>query len=471
MKAKCTWAYVLLLISATFLFVSGLFALRIGGYLFFINAVDFSELNSSYIERYSYSKYDISYYYTYSTFIILTTVTFIFFIQAKNSKQASIFSLVFSIVTFLFSLILVFGSMDDISVFYVDENFEEQLNAQKIFYYFLGLSLFIFLFSLIGSIKLICVHNKNKKLAATAEETPVALSTVQPTVESSNVDSQEKTEVTESEVSTTDYGEKIAFADIKFEDVIIGEKEWKTFKKTAEQEELVPLAIGAKLMTRGAKFFVKALISVLGTLLSIIVGISSLGGDNGVFGIAIIVGGYLFFNGLAVKLTSYTSTYKDCYKKLNKENKAYVADFAKENAAVAFFKSLVELFLTFFTLPYRAILMLIGTLIPSTEDWCIAHGGIGGTVVTLPEGYDIGGLREVGAYYKSRQFLDAFMEDTRRKKAEKRSKIKTYEYEDETGVMQKTYTTDDKKFYSSEEMYNKVGESNDGGETIDLTKK
>ncbi len=266
----------------------------------------------------------------------------------------------------------------------------------------------------------------------------------------------------------------VSLSKIEFEDKPIGEKEWKAFKKEASQEELAILAIGSKCMSSGKQFFIRALISVLGTLACIIGGIVGVAGlEESVFGIAIVVGGYVFFNTLAVRLTGYTSTFGDCYKKLTKENKAYVDSFFDDSGVVEFFNRLVEMGLFFFALPYRAILMFIGMMIPSAEDWCVAHGGIGGTVVTLPKGYDIGGLREVGEYYESCKFMDAWDKHVEEMKQEQKAKTKEYEYTDDNGVTHKTYTTDGTNFYSSPSEYTwqKEGESHDGGQTLDTSKK
>ncbi len=267
----------------------------------------------------------------------------------------------------------------------------------------------------------------------------------------------------------------ISLSKIEFEDKPIGEKEWKQFRKCASQEDLAVLAIGARFKETGKQFFIRALIAVVGTILSIVLGladiISNIFGSDGLLGVVIVIGGYLFFNSLAVKLTSYSSTYKDCYKRLTAENKAYVDSFFDEKGAVAILKELVVFGLMFFTLPYRAILMFIGTMMPSAEDWCVAHGGMGGTFVTLPKGYDVGSLREVGEYYESCKFVDAWVEESEKAKKERELKVQTYQYTDENGITKTAYSNDGKNFYSSSDLYFKVGESNDGGQNIDTSKR
>ncbi len=262
----------------------------------------------------------------------------------------------------------------------------------------------------------------------------------------------------------------VSLSKIEFEDKPVGEKEWKAFKKEASQEDLAILAIGSKCMSSGKQFFIRALIAVLGTLACVIGGIVGVAGlDESILGIAIMVGGYVSFNTLAVRLTGYTSTFGDCYKKLTKENKAYVDSFFDDSGVVEFFNRLVEMGLFFFALPYRAILMLIGTMIPSAEDWCVAHGGIGGTVITLPKGYDIGGLREVGEYYESCKFMDAWDKHVEEMEVNKLKQIEanTYEYKDKNGETQKVYSADGKNFYRYGNLSDKIGESHDG-KTIEI---
>ncbi len=263
------------------------------------------------------------------------------------------------------------------------------------------------------------------------------------------------------------------FSKIEFDDVIVGEKEWKEFRAQASQEELTALAIGAKFKTSGKSFFLRALLSVLGTIASVVIGLIGLFNDWGMFGVFVIIGGWLFFNLMAVKLTSYSDTFSDCYKRLSEENKKYVDGFVNEKGSIEILKLLVTVGLGLFTLPFKAILMLIGMVMPAAEDWCIAHGGIGGTVITLPKGYDIGGLRAVGEYYKACSFVDAMMQSAKESEEARKARTKTYEYDDERGVTHKVYSEDDKNFYSSSDLqpYHKTGESDDGGNTIDLSKK
>ncbi len=435
MKTKCKWAYALVVISAVLTLAQAV--------LYAVLFTTYSSNRIEYMTSWFRGRLDIDlviarFPYNYRNYprwffdedihlafcvgvLVFAAVGCICSLLAGKSRGASIVSLIFCTLT----------------------------NAAFLFL-FSSLSAYTFSFlvvlNIVGNVKLLSVHAANKK-AETEEITS---------------------------------GEKIGAADpkavkemqakIEFEDTIIREKEWKAFRKGATQEELSVLAIGSKFMTNGKNFFIKALISVLGTILSIVIGLFGFK-DEGMFGVVVIIGGYLFFNCMAVKLTSYTGTFQDCYKKLNQENKEYVDSFGKEKPVVAFFKGVVEVGLTFFTLPYRAILMVVETAVPSAADWCIAHGGLGGAVITLPKGYDIGGLREVGEYYKSCSFADALIESAEQGKAQRAANTTAYTYEDETGVTQTAYSDDGKNFYSSVDKTTKVGESANGGKSIDLDKK
>ncbi len=259
---------------------------------------------------------------------------------------------------------------------------------------------------------------------------------------------------------------------IQFEDFTISNADWYDFQASASEDDLLVLAIGSRFRTSGKKFFVRSLISVLGTILTILAVVFAGNMFASFLGIVLLVAGYFFFNGMAVKLVSYTSTYDDCYKRLSSTNqKALDILLGKENGFVIVFKSLVQYVLFLFTIPFRAILMLISMVLPQAQDWCIAHGAFGGTVVTLPQGYEMDRLKEVGEYYKSCSFLDAWEENIKEQKRESLSKMKEYTYKDEMGVVQTAYSDDGENFYSTVDKEYKVGESTDGGKKIDLSKK
>ena len=250
-------------------------------------------------------------------------------------------------------------------------------------------------------------------------------------------------------------------------DTIVHKKEWKEFRRSATQEELAVLAIGSKYRLSGAKFFVKAVVSVIGVILSVVLGIT-LFSQFGLFSLFILVGGYLFFNLMASKLVGYSDTYSSCKRKLSKEYRAFVNSLFRENAAVVIFREIVLLALMIFTLPYKFLLIIIETLIPSTHNWTVAHGGEAGAVISIPKGYDVGGLGEIGAYYASCSFEDAWDKHIEEYEKARLAKFSKYEYTDQYGVKREAYSDDGKNFFTSTDKLTQVGTSSDDGKTIDL---
>ncbi len=213
-------------------------------------------------------------------------------------------------------------------------------------------------------------------------------------------------------------------------DSIITTRDWKAFKKTATQEELVVLAIGAKYRTSGKQFFTKALISVLGSIASVVIGILSISELDVFFSLAILIGGYGFFSLMASKLAAYSTTYKKCLRLLDKENKDYVEGlFPKGSTFERVMHALVEIGLNFFIFPFQLIMMIISMFIPKAAEWAVAHGAMSDAiVVSIPKGYDIGGLGAIGEYYASQSFSaiwDEHLEEEERRKAEEKRRVVT----------------------------------------------
>ena len=94
-------------------------------------------------------------------------------------------------------------------------------------------------------------------------------------------------------------------ADVKFYDSIISRKDWKAFRRSASQDDLAILAIGAKYRVFGFKPILKAIISVVGVIASIVLGFYGFA-YFGQFSLFAMVGGFFFFNVLATKLIGYT---------------------------------------------------------------------------------------------------------------------------------------------------------------------
>ncbi len=258
---------------------------------------------------------------------------------------------------------------------------------------------------------------------------------------------------------------------LKFDmyDVIVSASDWKRFRRSATQDELIALALGAQYMRIGWKFLVKALVVMLGSIGSVLFGI--LGFEAfGFFSLFVLVGGYLGFSTLGSKMVGYEDTYKSCYRKLTKENKLYVKSYFKCNILMALIRDLCQFVLMLFMIPYQFILVIISTMMPMAKNWAIAHGSIDGAVVVIPKGYDIGGLGELGEYYQSFKFGDAWEQTLEDKEKERLASTKEYSYKDENGITQKAYSTDGNNFYSSSDCssYQQIGTSKDGSKTIDF---
>lgn len=259
----------------------------------------------------------------------------------------------------------------------------------------------------------------------------------------------------------------IADFKLSFQDTIVSSSDWKAFRRGASDDELCALAIGSRYRMYGASFFVKAVVSVVGMILSVVIGASCVS-SFGWFSIILLVGGYLFFNLLASKLTGYADTYSSCYRKLSENSRRLIKNLFPENAALTVLRTIVVMALNIVTIPYKFILLIIEVLIPPARNWCVAHGGNDGAVITIPNGYDIGNLGALGQYYASATFSHAWEEHLNNVEREKLAKFSTYEYTDKNGMRQVAYSDDGKTFYDSTNKLHEVGTSTDGGKTIDL---
>lgn len=253
---------------------------------------------------------------------------------------------------------------------------------------------------------------------------------------------------------------------LDLEDTIVHKKDWKAFRKRATQEELLTLAIGSKYRLAGFSAIVKGLVSVVGVILSIVLGVT-LVGSIGFFAIFLLVAGYLFFNLLASKVLGYSDTYRDCRSRLQGEYRQKLDNVFRDCVAVKIVRVLVMTLLTIVTIPYKFLLIIIETLIPAAGNWTVAHGGEAGAVITLPKGTDIGDLGAIGAYYASQKFGDVWEQQIEEWKLEDRARYKKYVYRDKYGVEQTAYSKDGVHFYDSPDSMHEVGYSSDGGKTIE----
>ena len=250
-------------------------------------------------------------------------------------------------------------------------------------------------------------------------------------------------------------------------DTIVYKSDWKAFKKRASQDELFALAVGSRYQLDGAKFYIRSLLGAVGGVLSIVLAFI-LAEDFGLFAIIGGVAGYLFFNLMASKQIGYADTLSDCRNKLNSENRQRLKDIFTENILLTLLRQIVLMMLTFVTIPYKFILIIIETFIPAARNWAVAHGGEAGAVISMPKGYDIGGLGTLGAYYASQKFGDVWEQHLKEVEAAKLAKFKKYTYTDKYGMQQEAYSDDGKTFYEGTNKLKIVGTSKDGGNTIDI---
>ncbi len=178
-------------------------------------------------------------------------------------------------------------------------------------------------------------------------------------------------------------------------DVSIHERDWKSFKKTATQEELLILGIGVKY--RIIKSRILTYLSVLGMILSVVIGLLLIGTDAGLI---ILIGGYLVFAFLATKSIRYNDSFSQIKRRLSKENKAALKSVFKVSAVAAFFDALFQLIIVYVTIPYQAVMLLIGMIAPN---FVISKNGV---LIAIPKGYDIGNLGAIGEYYASFSLFD-----------------------------------------------------------------
>ena len=267
-------------------------------------------------------------------------------------------------------------------------------------------------------------------------------------------------------------GNRVNDFKISMHDVVIGEKDWKAFRKSCSQTDLSVIAIGAKYRGMGTKFLVKGLIVsllIIASYVAIVVGFVM----NTEDGFGLIIGGvagWLISNFIAVKLVGYINTYNLARRKLPKELKIYVDNFFVEPMALSLINMLIRLLLWFGTLPYKFILLVISSFAPKLENWAIARG-LTSVVVTIPSNYSLDQLDELDNFYRSSTFGKGFNEQVDESERKRLASYKAYEIVGENKVL---YSNDGTHFYKKKGDYGDlylVGVSSDNGKTIEFTKE
>lgn len=211
-------------------------------------------------------------------------------------------------------------------------------------------------------------------------------------------------------------------------DTNVDDQTWKEYKRDAPQEELCILAIGAKY--RMAHSRVKNLLFAIGIILSIVL-FWPTGGWSLV--------GYPIFSFLATKTIRYQDTYSQTYSKLSKEYKDIVDAYFENNVGLSILDAVIMIATYVITIPYQGIMILVGMFAPN---FVIAKNGI---LVSIPQGYDVGNLGAVGAYYASFNFIDEALSNmpapsAPTEAAPSATEEEAYTYEDSHGYSQTVYT-------------------------------
>lgn len=235
-------------------------------------------------------------------------------------------------------------------------------------------------------------------------------------------------------------------------DASIDEKTWKQFKKTASQEELAVIAIGAKYRLVHSR--IKNILYAIGIVLSIAI-FWPTGGWSLI--------GYPVFAFLATKSIRYSDTYSQTYRRLDQEYKSLVNGYYKNNIWLSIVDQVIQLVIFWITIPYQAILLLIGSFAPN---FVIAKNGI---LVSVPKGYDVGGLSAISEYYAQFKFIDetlannhgSSMANTENDSADRYDGKKEYTYTDAYGYEQTVYSDNEKDFYDAGGKY--VGSAGENG--------
>lgn len=224
-------------------------------------------------------------------------------------------------------------------------------------------------------------------------------------------------------------------------DSSIDEKTWKTFKKTATQEELAIIAIGAKYRLSNLKRrILNAVCFVAMILCFALIPVTAFQ--------SLIA--YPFIAFFATKSIRYTDTYLQSYNKIHKQNRYLVDDYFNENMFLIIFDYIIHIGMFFVTIPYQALMLGIGIFAPN---FVVSKNGI---LVSIPKGFDVGDLGAVGDYYSSFNFSEEFVESTTEFNKPSNSdhsptdnyyKQDEYTYTDKFGYEQTVYSQDGKDFY------------------------
>lgn len=229
---------------------------------------------------------------------------------------------------------------------------------------------------------------------------------------------------------------------LELQDVSIDGRDWRQFRKSATQDELFILGIGTKYRVAKTRWLM--LVCLAGMVASITIGVALIPESAGFI---ILVAGYLVSAFFATKYIRYNDSLSKIKWVLNKEYRVQLNAVLRSNGFAELVFSLLGLLVMFITIPYQAIMLLIGAFAPK---FAIAKNGV---LIALPAGCDIGGLASASAYYAQLSLIDELnqnaYEESHRYTAtirdEMSNEIELYssngiEYRDDSGHH---YTSDD----------------------------
>lgn len=234
---------------------------------------------------------------------------------------------------------------------------------------------------------------------------------------------------------------------LDLQDVSIAGRDWRQFRKSATQDELLVLGVGTKYRVAKARWLM--LVCLAGMIASVAIGVALIPSS---VGFVILVAGYLVSAFLATKYIRYTDSLSKIKWALDREHRAQLNTILKGNAFVEFIFALLSLVVMFITIPYQAIMLLIGAFAPKFE---VSKNGV---LIALPKGCDIGGLVSASAYYARLSLMDELVQN-----AYDESHRYTAKIHDEMGYEIELYSSNGREFRDD---YGHRYESDDNGRTF-----
>lgn len=244
---------------------------------------------------------------------------------------------------------------------------------------------------------------------------------------------------------------------VELVDISMHESDWKAFRKTASQDELLLMAIGSKY--RVGTYKKKAAIFALGLVASVGAGVGLIFGGMMDIGLIVLAVGYLLFSFLSSKYIRYQDTYSQLCRRLTGDYKVAIKQAMPQYKVGGFLSTLLNLVLIYITIPYQAIMMMLGMIAPN---FVAAKNGI---LVSVPPGCGLDDILGIYGYFKSASFFDGV--DFLLNDVEQTSYEHNHKYEvditNDAGCRVTLHSADNRTFYDDN---NNAYESDDGGRTV-----